>query len=256
MGLFDLLRPVVFAADDALQFLPSLLRLLLWAAIAAFAGMWLYRLASPQERLKTLKEEVRRHRRAMMTFDGDADEMWPIIRNSLSSSLRHLGLTFFGALVAGVQVLMIISPVAQRYAYVDPAPGTEVAVMLHGAGTAQWQWRSQAFTRPAATGAEGDQVIWPGPGGTLVLEADNQPVATLPLPPGSGVIHKKLWWNALFANPAGYLEDDAPLEALDVDLPAQEFIPAGPGWVRGWLLTFFAALIAISIVIKIWWRVE
>ncbi|MEM1089096.1 MAG: hypothetical protein AAGI67_01835 [Pseudomonadota bacterium] len=256
MGLFDIARPVVFWLDDLITFLPPLLRLALWAAAAAFVGMAVYRLASPQEKLKKLKIEVRENRRAMMEFDGEADEMWPVLAASLGSSLKHLGLTFGGALLAGLPVLLLISPVAQRYGYDLPIAGSLVGFEIVDAEPGLWAWNGEGKSQSVDAAAGMGQISWPETGSTMELAADGIVLASLPLPPGSAVVHKKLWWNRLFANPAGYLDAEAPLTYLKIHLPEKQVLQFGPGWIRGWAFSFFVVLIGFSIALKIWWAIE
>ncbi len=254
MGVFDLARPLVYALDGMLDFLPPVVRLLLWAALAGLIGMAVYRWTSPQEKLQALKIKVREDRRAMANFDGEADEMWPVLVASLSSSLKHLGLTFGAALLAGLPVLMLISPIAQRYGPSQPEAGATIAVTAFEAEDVGWQWDTDST--PVDLRGETVSVVWPQMGQSKALLAEGRSVLTLPLPDGSAVIHKKLWWNSLFANPAGYLASDAPVEAIKFDLPQQQFIPFGPSWIRSWVFTFFVALIAVSVILKIWWKIE
>ncbi len=67
------------------------------------------------------------------------------------------------------------------------------------------------------------------------------------------VLHKRQWWNALIANPAGYLPEDAPVESLRLGLPSHEILPLGPDWMRGWLFTYFVLLIDASLGFKLHW---
>ncbi len=256
MGIFDLARPIIFALDDQLVVLPPVLRLLLWAVLAALIGMAVYRWTSPQETLKKLKVRVRQDRRAMANFDGEADEMLPVLAASLGSSLKHLGLTFGAALLAGLPVLMLISPIAQRYGPDQPMAGSQVQVTAFGASDTVKQWFAGEQLMGFDSQSQVSTITWPATDQSLTLNADGNPIVSVPLPPGSAVIHKKLWWNALFANPAGYLADNAPVEALQFDLPPQQFLPLGPGWMRGWIFTFFVALILVSLILRVWWKIE
>ncbi len=72
----------------------------------------------------------------------------------------------------------------------------------------------------------------------------------VPLAAPVPVIEKHRWWNWLIANPTGYLPADAPVERVEVRLPALEVVPFGPSWMRGWEALFFALFLAFSLVIK------
>lgn len=251
MGLFDLASPAVFAADDLLWFLPPALRLTLWAVLTGLVGMALYRLISPQERLLKIKQRVRESRRALAAFDGDADEMLPVVMASLKSSFHHLGLTFGAALAASLPVLLLISPVAQRYSREFPEPGASVVATLTAAENEGWHWQ------PAQDGESPSwRIVWPDSGEKVTLSFRDREIATLPPTAPSPVIHTRLWWNWLFANPAGYLPADSPADALHLALPRQQFLGFGPNWMRGWEFLYFTVLIFASIGIKVLWRIE
>ena len=73
--------------------------------------------------------------------------------------------------------------------------------------------------------------------------------------PPAAVVHKRVWWNALLGNPAGHLPDGAAVEEVRLALPAREVLPFGPGWARGYELTYFAAVLAASLAIKVVFRI-
>jgi hypothetical protein len=68
------------------------------------------------------------------------------------------------------------------------------------------------------------------------------------------VLHKTQWWNVLVANPLGYLPPDSPLDRVEIDLPRRELLPFGPWWLRTWEFVFFTTLVAVSLVIKMLFR--
>ncbi|MFW6202036.1 MAG: hypothetical protein ACOC8B_05630, partial [Gemmatimonadota bacterium] len=75
-------------------------------------------------------------------------------------------------------------------------------------------------------------------------------LTAIPLAAPVEVVHKRRWWNLLFGNPAGYLPDGQPVEAVTVDLPARDLVGIGPDWLRGWEPAFFVALLVVSISLK------
>jgi hypothetical protein len=100
-------------------------------------------------------------------------------------------------------------------------------------------------------------VPWPADDTTAALVDDAGDVL-LALPPGraSPVLHERQWWNALIANPAGYLPDGHPADVVHLDLPHREILPFGPGWMRGWAFPYFVLLIAGSLALKFVWRIH
>jgi len=89
-----------------------------------------------------------------------------------------------------------------------------------------------------------------------LVDTDGRVLAELPPERATPVLHPKRWWNALIANPGGYLADDAPIDALRLELPATEVLGFGPDWMRGWPFLYFVLLIAGAIWLKIRWKVH
>ena len=48
----------------------------------------------------------------------------------------------------------------------------------------------------------------------------------------------------------------SPVQQLDFNLPALELLSIGPNWLRGWETPFFLTLVAVSILIKVVFRIE
>jgi hypothetical protein len=99
---------------------------------------------------------------------------------------------------------------------------------------------------------------WPAPDAPVTLrDAATGAVvyAGLGARPPAAVVHKRAWWNALLGNPAGHLPDGAAIEEVRLALPAREVLPFGPGWARGYELTYFAAVVAASLLLKAVFRI-
>jgi hypothetical protein len=60
----------------------------------------------------------------------------------------------------------------------------------------------------------------------------------------------------LLGNPAGYLPDHGPLERIDLEIPAKEYLPVGPAWLKAWYVLFFGVLLIASLAIKVSARIE
>ncbi|GJM09719.1 MAG: hypothetical protein DHS20C11_19950 [Lysobacteraceae bacterium] len=252
MGLFDLLSPVFGAIDGVIDFLPAWLRLTLWALLASALTMWVYRLFSNQEELAELKPQIKSAQAELAKFDGEMSGLWPLIGRSTKLSLRQLRLSLTPALWASIPVIFLLVWVAGHFGYYHPEPGTEVDVTIYEAQT-ELQWRPPAMQEEDRT-----YVLWPAQGSNVALYAvgGSEPITTLPFSHPIYVIHKKQWWNWLLANPAGYIADDAPVEAIYLDLPWQKIQPFGPSWMQGWEFLFFTVLVAGSLAIKFIFRIH
>ncbi len=178
-------------------------------------------------------------------------DLLPLIRHTLALGFRQLGHAVGPALLATVPVLFIVIWVAGEFGHVIPPAGSEVFLRIEPANT-QIHWSSATQARVQDGGW---LISWPGPGQSLTLtegtmRAGGLPLLVLPLEHAVPVIHKKKWWNALMANPLGYLPEDGNTDVIHIDLPEIVIIDAGPAWMRGWMFSFFLAFLLSSLGFK------
>lgn len=230
-GLLDLPSPLLSMLDSWLGFLPAVVRILIWAAVAAALSMELYRLLSPQRRIAELRDEVREAQVTLNNFDGPFEEAWVHIRRMLVLALKRVGLVVPGTLIAALPVLFVLVWAEGRYGGTYPPEGQEVSVSVDGNYQGQWVSSEEP---PAAR----------------ISDDSGAEVATLPLTEPVGTLHKKRWWNVLVANPAGYVPADAPFDNVSIALPRQHFLPFGPDWIRGWQPIFIVSLFVFALGLK------
>lgn len=250
MGLLDLPSPVFAFVDRWLFFLPDLVAIAFWALLSALGSMWLYHRFSKQEELAELKPRIKQVQRELARYDGPMNGLWPLIRRSTSLSGKQMGMTLWPALVASLPVLFVLAFLSNEYGHQFPQPGESVTVTPVGADTpASWQWRGSA---PAEWSEdEGHWTVgWPV-GRMSLTTGDDETLLALPTNQPVTVIHKRQWWNWLIANPAGYLDDDAPAEAVEIGIPRQRFLPFGPAWLGYWEIPYLVLLVAFSLTIKV-----
>jgi len=247
MGLFDLPAPLFGAIDDLLAMaLTPLLRLIIWGILAGWISMAMYGFFSNQGKIGKLKAQQKKQQKEIAKFDGEFAELMPLIRRTLALGFRQLGLALGPALLATIPVLFIIIWVAGEFAYETPSARSEVLLTTEPAST-DILWSTTTQVRIA----EGGWVInWPSKGQSLTMNADHQHLLTLPLEHDIPIIHKKRWWNLLMANPLGYLPKDGKTDVIHINLPEAVFIASGPGWIRGWMFSFFITFLLSSIVFK------
>jgi hypothetical protein len=231
MGLFDLPSPMLGWIDGLLTSLPTLLRLVLWGAVAGALSMWLYRWISPQQRIARSRQEQLEARRSLDAFDGELAEAWPLIRRLLGLSLSHVGRVTGPAVVASLPVLCLLVWMSTAYGHHYPAEPPEVRV---SPAPLQGRWLPGRDQLPRVR----------------VTNASLEPLVEVPVPAPVPVIEKWHWWNALVGNPAGYLDAQNPAERLEIALPRREIVSAGPDWMRGWEVPFFVSLIIASLLLK------
>lgn len=248
MGLLDLPAPIFGALDSALgAFLPGFLRLLLWGVLAGWLTMITYRRLSNQEKIGRLKAEQKVQQKLIADFDGEFNELLPLIRKTLGTGFRQLGLALGPALLATVPVLFLVVWVAGRFAYDQPEIG-EIVSFTPEPARAELHWQPPEV---AAEGEDGWSAEWPAPGQNVRLsDGRNNALLELPLERMVPVIHKKRWWNLLMANPIGYLPDESPVEIVHIGLPENTVIGTGPDWIRGWMFTFFLSFLLASVGFK------
>lgn len=236
MGVFDLASPFLSRADGWMGALPPAARLVVWSVVGAVVSMGLYWLLSPQRKIEDLKLRLKQAQAALDSHEGELKEAFPLMRSTLSLALRQVFVILVPAVVASLPLLFLLAFVYSAYAYRFPAPGETVAAR---AAPAQFQarWASPP-PRVAVTGPGGDTVA------EVALKA---PVASL---------YTRQWWNAFFANPAGYLPEDGPVRIVSIEMPARTYFPFGPSWLRGWEATFFAVLVVVSVLIKVVFRIR
>jgi predicted AlkP superfamily phosphohydrolase/phosphomutase len=258
-GYLDVAAPALSWADDTLLgWLPVWARVILWAALASLLSMAVYRLTSRQETLAQVKAQVVETRAKLQGFEGEFDELWPILRRNLGLAGKQLGLTFVPAMIAGLPVLFILAWMSNAFDARAPAPGETVTVTLTPAEgrtlpPVTWQGEGRAVeTAPAAW-----SVTWPQPGRTLRLEdSDGTRLLTLPTTAPVRTVAQWEWWNRLIGNPGGYLPSPGDVAAVHLGLPQPTVLPFGPDWLRGWLPTTLLVLVALSLFLKVRWRLH
>lgn len=247
--------------DLLLLVLPLELALVFWAAVSGWVTMWVYRATSNQDKLASLKPQVKAVQQKLATYDGEFSGLIPLIRENFRLSGRHIGLAIGPALVAGIPVLFVLVWGSNEFGVHFPEPGSDVNVAVSSDSVEReaenWRWvGAQARHLPSAV----DEPLrwrlsWPADSARLETAAGEVAVE-LPPETATPVLHQRQWWNLLIGNPAGYLEPDSPVESIELGLPAHEILPIGPDWMRGWLFTYFVVLILVSLGFKFYWKVH
>ena len=233
-GLFDLPAPLFGWADERLNaLLPAPAAIVLWAFLGGIAAIEIYRLASPQRQIARAKRDAGEAQRRLAGFDGEFGDAWPLMRRMLGVSLKRVALVVPGTLLAAYPVVALLLWLDSDYGHRWPRLDEAVAVTVPAPWQGRWN-HAEAGQPPRVTAHN--------PGG--------EPAFEVPFHAPVPVVHKRRWWNALAANPAGYLHPGAPVEEVRVELPRREIVAAGPAWARGWEPLFLAALTLAALAYK------
>ena len=256
IGFFDLPSGLFDRVQHFFDgFLPPIISILFWALLAAFLSMKFYAWCSDQQALKQLKPLQKQARERLATYDGPFDGLLPLVRENLAMSLKHMRLTLLPALFGSLPLLFLLPWLSNTYSLSFPSAGTAITVKAEGIDITNLYWSTQAAVKELKPGDW--ELTWPESGADVELMlGDDASLLTIPLTAPSPVVHKKQWWNNLFANPAGYIAADSPIQAVFLELPPQQFLPIGPSWLRGWLSVFLAGLIVFSLLFKWFWRLR
>lgn len=258
MGFFDLPAPIFGAIDSVLAMaMPPVLRLVVWGIFAGWLTMVVYRYFSDQEKIGELKVQQKDQQKDIAEFDGEFAELMPVIRYTLALGFRQLGLALGPALLATVPVLFIVIWVAGEFGYQTPMAGSDVLVTVEPTtGDIHWSSATEVKISDNTISGRGWVIKWPSKGQSLTMRDNNQPLLVLPLERSIPIIHKKRWWNLLMANPLGYLPKDGNTDIIHIDLPEVVIIGSGPGWMRGWMFSFFMTFMLSSIGFKLLLRLD
>lgn len=105
----DLLwRLLSWIDGELLSFLAPPARLVVWAALAALGSMELYRLLSPQDRIRRVESDLRLTRAELDAHDGSFGEGWSIARDMLRLSLRRVLMVVPATVMASLPLLLLV----------------------------------------------------------------------------------------------------------------------------------------------------
>lgn len=254
-GFFDLAAPLLGRIDVVLAIaLPALARVLLYAVLAAWLGMWLYARLSPQRRLQALRRRLRASQQRMLDDDIAFGELLRRSGHSLRLGGAQVWMTLWPSLLVAVPLLFLLSWMSNRFDSVHPIPGTIVAVCveplaaaanLHARGLEWSKGVDNAGCRPVA---------WPRSDAGAALVANGVVLIELPLAEPISVIHQRRWWNRAFGNPLGYLPTGGEVDVIRFQLPALQILPFGPDWLRGWIAPFLLVMTVLSLWLRWRWK--
>jgi len=251
MGVLDFPAPLFLFFDDTIALLPAALRLTLWGVVGGALSMVLYAVLSPQKKIAAVKAELRESQAILAESDESFSELLTVVRKTLGLSFKHLGLVFGPALLSGIPLICIMAWASTRFGYGFPEAGDPVTLSGQPAPSlAAIRWQASGVAVPVQEAGVWT-LRWPDPTqGLVMMDADSLPLLELPLAAPVPQVHKRLWWNSLLGNPAGYLPEESPIELVEISLPPRRYLPFGPDWAGHWLTVFLVVSVAGALLTK------
>ncbi len=254
-GLINVVFPVFRSIDGVLESLglAAGIRIAAWGILAGIAAMFIYRMASNQERIRDIKKDVADLRRQLAgAGDDDLSEVLRLSRANLKTSLSLLGAVVLPSLVSTVPVLLLVFWVHQDFGYDAMATGEPLIVRVVPADV------DVAFSLPNRVQAltDGEFELQVENHGQYLLAGNASERYAVPTVPAAPVLEKRAWWNMLLGNPAGYIESESTLQRIEFDHPRRTIISGLPGWMSTWEFPFFTALLIASLSLKFGLRIE
>jgi hypothetical protein len=253
--MVNALFPALTAVDGLFaSFLPALLRVLVWGGIAGALAMWVYKLTSNQAAIARLKAETRDLRRRMLDPDLEQAEFARLIRVNLKASFSLLGKTVLPGMLSTLPVLLIAAWLNAFYAYAVPPDGEPVRLHVEPQVTA-------VAIEPANRIAGREGTDWtirsPLADETLtIVAAGVTAYAGNPFAPPVPEITKRQWWNTLLASEVGYLNPEASIDQIVIDLPPRRLIGGLPDWLAGWEAPYFLGILVVAVALKFGLKIE
>ncbi len=252
MGFFDLLNPVFTGIETyLLSWLPAWARVSLWGLISGVVTMLLYAKVSNQDALTEGKQASKEALSAMRKLDpeADMDVVLATMRKAIAAPLRQTKNAAVPALWASLPIIFVLVWLDNSYSYQAPPAGSSI----------------QALTEPFVPLQESDGIhrsadqtyslTWPESGQIEIKDLSGDLIISIPSSTPVPMIHKREWWNMLIGNPAGYIDESAPITSVEFTHAPRELFGFGPHWLRSWLVFYFAVLMASAIAIKVKFKI-
>lgn len=255
---------ILFTTIDGLMaFLPDWARISVWGLVLGAVTMLLYGWLSPQERIAEVKEKVEEARREMQEYTGkEFAPMWEKIKRTFRLTFRQLRIMLGPTLIAALPVILVLIWMEEDYKYELPEAESTVEATVQPpealGGDPEVEWYPDAHVEQVDTGTV--KLKWPKPSWEdeprLVETGSERALVNLPLTFPRATVSKQSVWHWFFANPAGYLPDDAPVASVRFDLPHRYVVPWGPNWLRTWHALFLVMLSISAVVVKVGFDID
>lgn len=250
--MLNLVFPFLNGIDQAISFLPLIVRVALYGLVAGALSILVYKWTSNQQAIAALKAEAKGLRERLLDPNLSGTELKnTILRNTKVSGLL-VGRVLGPSLLSAIPVIVLAGWLALFFAYEPPSGEPVTAVPV----PAQDGLTIEAGSTETPLQAGGTSIEADASTEVTIRDGEQTYYTGQPFDPAMGGVGKRAWWNTLLESEVGYLDDGAPVEAVEFDLQPEILIPGVPTWLGGWEALFFVMVFIAAIGLKIGLKIE
>ncbi len=245
--MLNLLFPVFELVRIPGSLLPAWVVIVVLTSAVSWLSVWLYKLASPQDRLADIKNRSKELTASLLKdSDAEFDQVAAMAKANVVLSLKRLGYTLPGFVAALVPLLSLYLWCERVYAVEWPGAGETVEMGI-----------APGDAEIAVTGANArrtDEGAWTfvadGSGELTITTDDGTPVLSAKTSRIAPVYAKIPATIRLLGHSERPLPDDNPVDRIEFGLPEREYLPFGPSWLRSWMIVFLLPAVAASLAAR------
>lgn len=232
--------------------MPLFLRVCIWGIVAGLIAIMLYKVTSNQAKITTLKKDIKTILNQLLKEDNDESEFFSLTMKNLKYSFKLVVFSFIPAFLSTIPVIIIMLCVQTYHSYALPEGNGRILVTT----TPEVESIKVEPAKIVKTTSKNNIKIVPSKE-TITITIKDEPVfeGNVFDPPVS-IIEKYQWWNILIGNPAGYISNSAPIEAITFHFKRKKLFNSPTNWVNGWELTFFLSVFVSTLLAKIILKIQ
>ena len=240
LGLFEWLNPVFGLVDSVVGFLPDNGRIFVLGLIGGLVSMYIFKLVSPQDKLKALAEETKALSARISSGEAGAGALF---KTHMKASMKRLALAIPGTLVSALPLLFIMGYLHAEYT-LDPVRDKELmAVLIDDPDQIQVEGGQKL--------AAGWVVVWPDEGETVTINNEaGDPVFVIRHDTKPGLVSQSGILTFIFGAQAGSLADDAGVEDFYLETSNQALLLEALRFPFQWLIAFMLGAMISSLTLK------
>lgn len=226
--------------------------ILFWALVLSVISMLIYKLTSPQKRLRILKEEQKEIQQLMKDDEVMEEQAISLAGKLLKVSFRRVCLTCLPAVLSGIPILLMWGFLSYNFDRETPQAGDVISMNISPA--VEGVYVNNQFLAPDNKGEIA--VNWPSEGNLMMGDRQGHEIFDVNRSKPEYFINKWKWWNVIIPSPYGYIGKNANVDMIWINLPMKEYLTFGPWWLRSWFVVFVLGMITFSLLIKYTFKIE